>query len=49
MEPAPHPPSGTARSRAQLNQMQAQIQQASAKYDYEAEFAALNFQLGILR
>jgi len=35
MEPAPHPPSGTARSRAQLNQMQAQIQQASAKYDYE--------------
>jgi outer membrane protein len=36
-------------SQAQLNQTQAKIQQASAKYDYEAEFAALNFQLGALR
>ena len=36
-------------SQAQLNQTQAQIQQASAKYDYEAESAALNFQLGALR
>jgi outer membrane protein len=36
-------------SQAQLNQTQAQIEQASAKYDYEAQTSALNFQLGALR
>ena len=36
-------------SQAQLNQTQAEIAQASAKYDYEAEIAALNFQIGALQ
>jgi outer membrane protein len=36
-------------SQAQLNQTQAQIEQASSKYDYEAEISALNYQLGALR
>jgi outer membrane protein len=36
-------------SQAQLNQTQALIDQASAKYDYEAQISALNFQLGALR
>jgi outer membrane protein len=36
-------------SQAQLNQTQAQIEQASAKYDYQARISALNFQLGTLR
>jgi outer membrane protein len=36
-------------SQAQLNQTQAQIEQASAKYDYEAQTSALNFQTGSLR
>ena len=35
-------------SQAQLNATQAQISQASAKYDYAAEIAALNFQVGLL-
>jgi len=35
-------------SQAQLNQTQAQIEQASAKYDYEALTSALNFQTGSL-
>lgn len=35
-------------SQAQLNQTQAQIEQASAKYDYEALISALNFQTGSL-
>jgi outer membrane protein len=35
-------------SQAQLNQTQAQIVQASAKYDYEAELAALDYQMGSL-
>jgi outer membrane protein len=35
-------------SQAQLNQTQAQIVQASAKYDYEAQIAALNYQTGSL-
>jgi outer membrane protein len=35
-------------SQAQLNQTQAQIEQASSKYDYEAEISALNYQLGAL-
>jgi outer membrane protein len=36
-------------SQAQLNQTQAQIEQASAKYDYEAELSTLNFQIGALQ
>jgi outer membrane protein len=35
-------------SQAQLNQTQAQIEQASSKYDYEAQISALNYQLGAL-
>jgi outer membrane protein len=35
-------------SQAQLNQTQAQIVQASAKYDYEAQIASLNYQTGSL-
>jgi outer membrane protein len=35
-------------SQAQLNQTQAQIEQASAKYDYEALMSVLNFQTGSL-
>ena len=33
-------------SQAQLNQTQAQIEQASAKYDYAYQIANLNFQIG---
>ena len=33
-------------SQAQLNQTQAQIEQASAKYDYQAQIANLNYQIG---
>jgi outer membrane protein len=36
-------------SQAQLNQTQAQIEQASAKYDYETEISSLNFQVGALQ
>ena len=36
-------------SQAQLNQTQAQIQQSSAKYDYQAQMAYLNYQIGTLR
>jgi outer membrane protein len=35
-------------SQAQLNQTQAEIAQASAKYDYEAQISALNYQMGSL-
>jgi outer membrane protein len=35
-------------SQAQLNQTQAQIEQASAKYDYSAAVSALNYQTGAL-
>jgi len=35
-------------SQAQLNQTQAQIEQASARYDFQAEVSALNYQLGAL-
>ena len=35
-------------SQAQLNQTQAQIEQASAKYDYETQNSVLNYQLGAL-
>jgi hypothetical protein len=35
--------------QAQLNQTQAAIDQASAKYDYQAKTAALNYAIGILR
>jgi outer membrane protein len=36
-------------SQAQLNQTQAQIEQASAKYDYEAQLSTLNYQIGALQ
>jgi outer membrane protein len=36
-------------SQAQLNQTQAEIAQASAKYDYEAELSTLNFQIGAMQ
>lgn len=36
-------------SQAQLNETQAEIAQASAKYDYQTQIAALNYQLGALR
>jgi outer membrane protein len=36
-------------SQAQLNQTQAEIAQASARYDYQAELAALAFQSGQVR
>ena len=36
-------------SQAQLNRTEAEIQQASAKYDYQSLVRALNFQLGTLR
>lgn len=36
-------------SQAQLNQTQAQIEQASARYDYQAQLATLDYQVGILR
>jgi outer membrane protein len=35
-------------SQAQLNQTQAEIAQASAKYDYEAQITVLNYQMGVL-
>jgi outer membrane protein len=35
-------------SQAQLNQTQAQIEQASAKYDYDTQISILNFQTGSL-
>jgi len=35
-------------SQAQLNQTQAQIEQASAKYDFQAQISALNYQSGVL-
>jgi outer membrane protein len=35
-------------SQAQLSQTQAQIEQASAKYDYQAQIASLNYQIGAL-
>lgn len=35
-------------SQAQLSQTQAQIEQASAKYDYQAQIANLNYQIGAL-
>jgi outer membrane protein len=36
-------------SQAQLNQTQALIDETTAKYDYEGQISALNFQLGALR
>ncbi|MGB0035189.1 MAG: TolC family protein [Candidatus Acidiferrales bacterium] len=36
-------------SLAQLNMTQAEIANASAKYDYEAQFSALNYQVGRLK
>jgi outer membrane protein len=36
-------------SQSQLNETQAEIVQASAKYDYQAELSALNYQIGVLQ
>jgi outer membrane protein len=36
-------------SQAQLNETQAEIAEASAKYDYQTQIATLNYQLGALR
>jgi outer membrane protein len=36
-------------SQAQLNATQAQISQASARYDYAAQLSALNYQVGLLQ
>jgi len=36
-------------SQAQLNQTQAQIEQTGARYDYQAQLAVLNYQIGSLR
>lgn len=36
-------------SQAELNQTDARIQQASATYDYEAQYSLLNYQTGALR
>jgi outer membrane protein len=36
-------------SQAELNQTEARIEQASAKYDYDAQYSLLNYQLGALR
>jgi outer membrane protein len=36
-------------SQAELNQTEARIEQASAKYDYDAQSSVLNYQLGALR
>jgi outer membrane protein len=36
-------------SQAQLNKTGAEIQQASARYDYQSQLAVLNFQIGALR
>jgi hypothetical protein len=35
-------------SQAQLNQTQAQIELASAKYDYQIQLAVLNYEAGTL-
>jgi outer membrane protein len=35
--------------QAQLNQTEAQIEQASAKYEYQSQLTALNYQVGSLR
>jgi outer membrane protein len=35
-------------SQAQLNETQAEIASASAKYDYESQYSALNYQMGLL-
>jgi outer membrane protein len=36
-------------SQAELNQTQARIEEASAAYDYQAQYSMLNYQLGALR
>ena len=36
-------------SQAELNQTSARIEQASAMYDYQAQYSVLNYQLGALR
>jgi hypothetical protein len=36
-------------TQAQLNKTEAEIAQAAARYGYQAETAALKFQIGLLR
>jgi outer membrane protein len=36
-------------SQAQLNKTRAEIEQASARYEYQARMAALRFQIGALK
>jgi outer membrane protein len=36
-------------SQAQLNQTQAEIEEKRAKYDYQIQFATLEYQMGTLR
>ncbi len=36
-------------SQAQLNETEAELEQARAKYDYQSQLAALNYQMGLLR
>jgi outer membrane protein len=36
-------------SQAQLNMTQAQLESASAKYDYQTQLSTLNYQIGALR
>ena len=36
-------------SQAQLNETEAELEQARAKYDYQSQLSALNYQLGLLR
>ena len=36
-------------SQAQLNQTEAELEQARAKYDYQSQLSALNYQVGLLR
>jgi outer membrane protein len=38
-----------ALSQSQLNETQTRISAVSAKYDYEAEMSALNYQIGLLQ
>ncbi len=36
-------------SQAQLNETEAELEQARAKYDYQSQLSALNYQVGLLR
>jgi outer membrane protein len=36
-------------SQAELNETEAEIARTNARYDYQGQFAALNYQMGLLR